>query len=95
MTCLNCQLSKNYTERLGHITWEFLETFIEGAPYKIDDIDQYYIKQFITYLSYTYPCIKCRPGFINYVKLNPPIFKTRHEMYIYFIKLKQFINYNK
>lgn len=95
MTCVNCQLSKNYKTRLGRTTWSFLELLVEGSPFVFDIIDSNNMNTFITYLSYVYPCGECRPGFIDYVDKNPPDIKSRKDLYNYFNNLKKFIHYNK
>ena len=75
--------SQSYTERLGHNTWQFLSTMIEGYPDKPTPRTQAEMSQFITLLASLYPCSKCRNEFQEYVSQNKPRTGSREELYQY------------
>lgn len=89
--CILCN-EKSYKQRLGHSTWEFLSHMIEGYPFYADEIEQKYMKNFITALSYAYPCHECRPGFIKYVEDNEPDVRGKEELFKYFQGMRDHIN---
>lgn len=92
MTCFNCEQSFDYKTRLGRTTWKFLELLFEGYPFNPDDYEKEAMKNLIISLSRAYPCIKCRPGFIDFVQKNEPFFNTKKQIGDYFNKLKKYIN---
>lgn len=86
--------SPSFTQRLGHNTWQFLSTFIEGYPVEANEQTQEDMAQFIYLLAKLYPCNTCRNDFLNYVLNNKPQTCCREHLYQYFYVLRFLIQQN-
>ena len=84
--------SQTFSQRLGHNTWQFLSTMIEGYPVQPNQQTQEDMAQFIYLLAKLYPCDTCRNGFLQYVSTNRPRTCCREHLYQYFFFLRYLID---
>ena len=87
--------SATFTQRLGHVTWQFLSTMIEGYPSRANVETQENMRQFIYLLAQLYPCNTCRNEFLEYVQKNKPRTEGREELFQYLYILRYIIDTDK